>query len=431
MRRALLVGLLIAAFVGATSAPAEAERAESRPEVAKTSTSAGRATYSPYALAPSSYFRGELHAHSKLSDGTEAPGAVLAAYRDIGCRWVAITDHDQVTKAWVPQMVEIPACERTVRPTDAGFSHMLLFGLSSVPASRGMVQNVAAAEFSTLAHPVWGGRWGKWTVKEALASRVTAIEIYNPFSDGPGCEALWDACLSRGAAPFCTVGDDEHGSPSPERHVGAYAVVFSDELSATSLLQSLAKGSYYCTLGPELSIVDDESRLTVSSPDTCDWLFVGANGKVLQRDFGTSVASYEFNGTEKYVRCKAIRLSDAKPAWTNPVFFAQWQASVATSDGRARTAVPWVAMSVNASSDLAPVVDMRVRSDAQAWPAWQPYGHDITCPLSAGDGLKVVHVEFRDRFGTVFRGPDRRVRLDTSRPLATGPEATSHPDPAR
>ena len=41
----------------------------------------------------------DLHAHSNVSDGTQAPGAVMAAAAEAGLDVVALTDHDS-TDGW-------------------------------------------------------------------------------------------------------------------------------------------------------------------------------------------------------------------------------------------------------------------------------------------------------------------------------------------
>ena len=369
-----------------------------------------------------------MHAHTTLSDGTGTPEQMLSRYRDLGCAWVALTDHDDVTGGTVAGVVAIPACERTIRPTASQYSHMLLYGLAAVPTSMGMRENAAAAAFSSLAHPDWQWPWGKWTVQEALDSRVKAVEVYNGL--GYWSEALWDACLTRGTAPFCTVADDQHDVPGAG-HAGAYAMVYADSCTSANILQSLADGSYYCTLGPWLSIAENGMRFTVSSPDVCDWQFIGAGGSLLDSVAGSASASYAYTGSESYVRCKAVRVSDGKPAWTNPIFFADWRASVVVNVGSGWTASPEVKLSVDAASDLAPVVDLRVARDAGAWSEWRSYSARIDYTLPAGDGSSTLRVQFRDQLGTVFDAPPVTVILDTERLQVNQLVSPTHPDPAR
>ena len=42
---------------------------------------------------PGTFYRGNLHTHSPLSDGRLAPEAVCRAYQDAGYDFIALTDH--------------------------------------------------------------------------------------------------------------------------------------------------------------------------------------------------------------------------------------------------------------------------------------------------------------------------------------------------
>src|SRR5689334_277988 len=42
---------------------------------------------------PGRFYRGNLHTHSTRSDGRQAPEAVIAAYREQGYDFLALTDH--------------------------------------------------------------------------------------------------------------------------------------------------------------------------------------------------------------------------------------------------------------------------------------------------------------------------------------------------
>ena len=425
----LAVCALLPAAAPAVAAPFTGNAAPTAPSAAPfhaTASSAGRVSFSPYEALPATAYRGEMHDHTVASDGSGTAEQVLTAYRDLGCDWAAITDHDKVTTATVPGIVDVSGCERTIKPTDDGFGHMLLLGLDAVPASGTMRTNVDAAAFSTLAHAGWDLTWGKWTVNDALTSRVRAIEVYNGFRGGVWSEALWDACLSAGAAPFCTVGDDMH-AVSAAGTVGAYVVVFAEERSEQSILAALAGGRYYCTLGPRLDIAAGTGSLTVTSPDVCDWQFIGKGGRVLATVPAGRAASYSYDGTESYVRCKAVRTSDGRPAWTNPVFFADWQATVTANGGTGTTADGVAHLSFQTTSDLAPVVAVRVRRHGEAWPAWQDYAPTLTYDLGTAEGQTTLDVQFRDGLGTVFTGPQTTVTVDTSAPAVTHLTSTTHP----
>lgn len=371
-----------------------------------------------------------MHAHTVLSDGSAAPDTVLEAYRRLGCSWVALTDHDRVTRASVSGVVTILGCERTIAPTTDGYGHMLLYGIESVPAYSGARDNVDAAPFSVLAHPVSSLSWGKWTVEEALASRVRAVEINSGYANAEG---FWDTCLTAGVAPFCTVGDDMHGVPGVPSSgpVGGRVMAYAESCTANSILDALSAGAYYCTAGPRLSIVEDGMSLAISSPELCDWWFIGAHGAVLAFIPGATDATYRYAGQERYVRCKAVRVSDGKPAWTNPIFFADWRASMVVNGGSRWTASRGVRIEVTATSSLAPVVEMRTHADAEGWSEWRDYAPDQLVQLGDDDGDATVRLQIKDGLGTVFEPPSATVVLDREQPLVISLTSSTHPDVAR
>jgi hypothetical protein len=57
-------------------------------------------------------FRGQLHAHTTNSDGTQSPAGVVAAYKKAGYDFVAITDHNHNTPdPGVPGILFVPGVE--------------------------------------------------------------------------------------------------------------------------------------------------------------------------------------------------------------------------------------------------------------------------------------------------------------------------------
>ena len=61
----------------------------------------------PYLSNGFTWLRGNLHAHTTLSDGQLPPEAVIAAYEQAGYDFLAISDHDKL----VPP-AEYQACAR-------------------------------------------------------------------------------------------------------------------------------------------------------------------------------------------------------------------------------------------------------------------------------------------------------------------------------
>ena len=81
---------------------------------------------------------------------------------------------------------------------------------------------------------------------------------------------------------------------------------------------------------------------------------------------------------------------------------------------------PAVSLTLSASG----ATEMRLRNEDGAWSAWEPYAPSRSWTLSAGDGAKVVEVQFRDAAGNVAAAGDT-VFFDSKRPTPTGTKAVS------
>jgi 3',5'-nucleoside bisphosphate phosphatase len=97
----------------------------------------------------------DLHAHSNISDGTEAPAAVMAAAAAAGLDVIALTDHDstdgwaEASRAAVENGVAlVPGMEISCR-TDQGISVHLLSYLHD-PTHEGLLEEITKAKDARL-----------------------------------------------------------------------------------------------------------------------------------------------------------------------------------------------------------------------------------------------------------------------------------------
>ena len=99
-------------------------------------------------------------------------------------------------------------------------------------------------------------------------------------------------------------------------------MVRAESLSAASILGALERGDFYASTGVRLQdyAVDDKRMTITIAPDPMAKyrvLFIGRGGRVLKEAID-SPATYEFTGTEGYVRAKVID-SNGNLAWTQPI----------------------------------------------------------------------------------------------------------------
>ncbi|KQN95146.1 PHP domain-containing protein [Arthrobacter sp. Leaf69] len=93
----------------------------------------------------------DLHAHSNVSDGTQAPGAVMASAAEAGLDVVALTDHDS-TDGWAEAAVGareygvalVPGMEISCRTTEGISVHLLCY--LHDPAHPGLLEEITKAK---------------------------------------------------------------------------------------------------------------------------------------------------------------------------------------------------------------------------------------------------------------------------------------------
>lgn len=94
------------------------------------------------------------------------------------------------------------------------------------------------------------------------------------------------------------------------------------EFDRGSVLDAMERGDFYASTGVELQdYAVDERRITIAikarATEKYRVLFIGRGGQVLKEAL-ESPATYEFAGTEGYVRAKVVD-SNGRTAWTQPV----------------------------------------------------------------------------------------------------------------
>ena len=93
----------------------------------------------------------DLHAHSNVSDGTQAPGAVMASAAEAGLDVVALTDHDS-TDGWAEASLAareygvalVPGMEVSCRTTEGISVHLLSY--LHDPAHPGLLEEITTAK---------------------------------------------------------------------------------------------------------------------------------------------------------------------------------------------------------------------------------------------------------------------------------------------
>jgi hypothetical protein len=215
------------------------------------------ANSNPFA-ATGTWLRCALHAHTTRSDGELSPEELVSHYERAGFDVLAITDHWVRTEARsTDRLLVIPSSELScLLPGDAD-GHLLAFGIDEDPLEfvRTRPDLAAAAAWvarhggvSYLAHPYWTGA----STGLSLCDGVAGLEVYNAGCElevGRGLSTVhWDDLLERGGRYFGIAADDSHHAEFDSGFAWVWTRVA--ERSQAAVLDALAKGSFYSSMGP-------------------------------------------------------------------------------------------------------------------------------------------------------------------------------------
>ena len=211
------------------------------------------------------YYKGNLHMHTTLSDGTKTPEEAIELYRAAGYDFVALTEHYHYGEGYQASngMLVITGAEYDVGyDPGEGVYHVVGLGMKSDPgmtsACKPPVQEMidrihGAGGLAVLAHPAWS-----LNTPEMIAALkgVDMIEIYNtmsgvPWNCRPYSGVILDMLAAKGIYYSLTAVDDTHFYEGEECR--SYLMVRAEELTEGSILAAVKRGDFYATQGPDFS----------------------------------------------------------------------------------------------------------------------------------------------------------------------------------
>lgn len=297
---------------------------------------------------PGSFFRGNLHTHSTLSDGALDLGEVCRRYAAEGYDFVCMSEHlvglfDYPIADTRPYRTEtfttiIGAEVHTGQLANGEIWHILAVGLpfdferptapnfdgAHAPESGAALAQRCrdAGAFVAIAHP----QWYNLTLADAMTIEAAhAVEIYNHGCavecDRPDGWAIMDLLVSSGRRLTACATDDAHFK-GPD-HFGGWVMVKAPANDPDALLHALKDGAYYSSQGPLLhDIWIEDNRINVRCSPADRIMAVGA-GAASMVVYGNGMAE----GALPLARFKAggwVRIvvadSFGKRAWSNPIW---------------------------------------------------------------------------------------------------------------
>lgn len=270
------------------------------------------------------WYKGNLHTHTKNSDGQFTPEETCILYSKKNYNFLAITDHNRMTRCTSPSdnLLLIDSCE-----IDAENFHILGIGIKEEINKEGLTPQQVIDRMKQqnaiviIAHPYWSGITSN---KLLQLDGYEGIEIYNKVCErmvGKGYSNVHiDEVLQERRKVFCFAVDDAH----IEADIGCgFIMVKAAELTKDSILTSIKNGYFYSSTGAFINdiIIENETAKVHCSPaEIIDFIGYNAIGARITSDSLIDYAEYKIKGSERYIR---IEITDryGKKAWTNPVIF--------------------------------------------------------------------------------------------------------------
>jgi len=295
--------------------------------------------------------KGNIHTHTTLSDGGSSPEQTIAWYRSHGYQFLALTDHNKLSRPSQyasleePGFILISGEEVTMTGKGRQVHVNALCTKSRIPG--GNFASAAAALSNGIGlvrsqggvalvnHPNFDWALSAMDVTDARDAALLEIASGHPYvhsagdATHPSHEGLWDIALTAGADYMGVGVDDEHhidvSSDPPATPGRAWISTFGDATESGAICNALGQGRLYASTGVDLrriAVSDRTYRVEPVQPFTTV-VFIGQGGRELARATprpGTA-ATYTLRGDEGYVRAR-VELPDGKRAWTPAVRLA-------------------------------------------------------------------------------------------------------------
>jgi predicted metal-dependent phosphoesterase TrpH len=296
------------------------------------------------------WYKGNLHTHTTESDGRFTPEEVIRRYRKAGYHFLALSDHNKVTRVSrraSDGLLLLLATELDGDRADLGDTyHVLGFGLTNAadppgrrpskagPAPRHPKVPQAIAWIkahggeAVIAHPYWSSL----VVADLLRyDGYLGVEVFNTgchYEIGKGYSSVhWDDVLARRRRLWAIAVDDSHHRASPSHPLDtarAWVMVKARALTRAAVMKSLRAGLFYSSWGPtirDISVKDGVVTARTSPVTEINFVARGSSGGSAFAVKSPTItrASYRLAGGEGYLRVEC-RDAEGRWAWANPMF---------------------------------------------------------------------------------------------------------------
>lgn len=297
-----------------------------------------------------SFYKGNLHTHTTLSDGVLSPEDTIQKYMKNNYAFLSITDHNiyGIYSDWnTESFLMIPGIEFDTfntsseskrhhivgigHPGDTGFFHGERF-VDKKSLRNEHVQDiinflVAKNNLAIYAHPYWS----KVDISDIVyLENLTGMEIINY-----GCEASWrsgnaevffEHFLWQGNYIWCMGTDDSHGVVND--YFGGYIVVKTMDFSHRGILDAIRNGSFYACYacdGKEAPaiidfIVEDGIAKIACQPCRVVYIYTPIGHMAFHgtEDSPVTYAEYKIKPECRYVKATCVGFG-GNISWAQPI----------------------------------------------------------------------------------------------------------------
>ena len=281
---------------------------------------------SPYGDPALPWLKGNLHAHTTLSDGKSAPEEVIALYEAGGYDFLMISDHDRFAGQGVwpaKSLTLIPGNEVTAYGPH--LLHVNAHRFIPPDSDRQLIIDDinTDAGFCVVCHPNWEASYNHCDqgLLEAWED-YSGIEIYNGvcrrLEGSPVATDRWDRLLGAGRRVWGFANDDAHDT----RDIGvAWNMVQSEKRHIGAIVDALVAGRFYASTGVLIQrVAVTENTLQIETENAEAFQLISNFGRVVATESGPALQFQipeNFHGDYLRVECFGPGLQQA---WTQPFF---------------------------------------------------------------------------------------------------------------
>ncbi len=284
------------------------------------------------------WYKGNLHMHTKLSDGQMQPDDAIKLYKSHGYDFLARTEHWKVsTPDEYDGILTLSGCEYNIggKPAE-GIYHIVGIGMKNDPqiprptaekplTGQEIVNAIHREEgLAIIAHPAWSLNTPEQILAVHRDTPFDMTEIFNSTSDLPrNCRPysglITDMLASMGAFLPLGASDDVHWYTND--YCRSFIWVHAEECTRDAILAAIRAGDFIASQGPLLDVRRVDNKIMVDCDPVVEIVFytdsvwtnhrsdIAADGAELTH------GEYEITTNDTFVRVE-VKDKDGKYGWS-------------------------------------------------------------------------------------------------------------------